>query len=546
MKYFNFKRYKFSTITNVINFQLMKAAKIAKLFNPARFIARITKFFDLSNFKYDKIIKYLYSIFKRGIYKLYKLINFKKIEYLFLYFFGIGFIIFFIYINIPQFFNYDKSKISKLICEDFNINCNIKGDIDYTFFPTPRINFEDFLIEDFSYKQKSLARIKNTSVKLSISNLLKKEKFEFNKIIFHNAEININLKEYKKYKDFFKKKFNNKKIEVKGAIFNFYENKENIVAIKEASLKYKFNNGKIKADLKGNFLNDKLSIFFENEIDKEKSIKSIELKLPEANIFTKIEMFSSLNKSKDINGNFLFKKKQNKVSGVFEYINNQIIFQNMNLRNSFLDGKFSGKVHFLPYFNFNLDVNLNTINFNQLYSFLINLKNEEKRKIFNINKKFNGEINLSVDKIYSKHTLIDKIESRVRFVNGDILIEQMLLNLKKLGAADITGFVKADKKFTIFKFENNIFVDNLKTFFNRFGVHNKERNPYNLFIAGNIDLEKYILHLDEISGEKKFEEDDVLYIEKEFNDIVLYQDYESFFNFANLKEFVKSISSEDM
>ena len=193
MKYFNFKRYKFSTITNVINFQLMKAAKIAKLFNPARFIARITKFFDLSNFKYDKIIKYLYSIFKRGIYKLYKLINFKKIEYLFLYFFGIGFIIFFIYINIPQFFNYDKSKISKLICEDFNINCNIKGDIDYTFFPTPRINFEDFLIEDFSYKQKSLARIKNTSVKLSISNLLKKEKFEFNKIIFDNAEININL-----------------------------------------------------------------------------------------------------------------------------------------------------------------------------------------------------------------------------------------------------------------------------------------------------------------------------------------------------------------
>ena len=172
------------------------------------------------------------------------------------------------------------------------------------------------------------------------------------------------------------------------------------------------------------------------------------------------------------------------------------------------------------------------------------LNNKEREKLFIINDKFNGELNLSVNKIYSKHTFINNLESQIKFINGDILVERLLLNLKKLGAADVTGIIKNDEKFTIFKFENNIFLDNLKTFYNRFGIHNKEKNPYNLFLSGYLDLEKFILHLDEITGDKIFEEEDILFFVKEFNDIVLFENFKSFFSFAKLKTFVRSITEE--
>ena len=61
---------------------------------------------------------------------------------------------------------------------------------------------------------------------------------------------------------------------------------------------------------------------------------------------------------------------------------------------------------------------------------------------------------------------------------------------------------------------------------------------------GNFDLINFNLRLNEISGEKKFTEEDITYIEKEFNDIVLVEDYASLFNFLKLKEFVRSITLE--
>jgi len=115
----------------------------------------------------------------------------------------------------------------------------------------------------------------------------------------------------------------------------------------------------------------------------------------------------------------------------------------------------------------------------------------------------------------------------------------------KLGAADLTGTIKNDKKFTNLKFENNIYIDNLKRFYNKFGVINKQKIPYNLFVSGNFDLVKLNLKLYEISSDKKINNEDVIFVEREFNNIILDEGYESLFNFSNMKEFVKLITSED-
>mgnify|MGYP001159904515 FL=1 len=43
---------------------------------------------------------------------------------------------------------------------------------------------------------------------------------------------------------------------------------------------------------------------------------------------------------------------------------------------------------------------------------------------------------------------------------------------------------------------------------------------------------------------KKFKDEDVAYIEKEFNNLVLEDGYTSLFNFLKLKEFIRSVAIE--
>ena len=175
---------------------------------------------------------------------------------------------------------------------------------------------------------------------------------------------------------------------------------------------------------------------------------------------------------------------------------------------------------------------------------IISLKKENKEELFRINRKINGKINLSSKKILSKYSLINSFESRLKFINGNILIDQMLLNLGKFGAADVNGVISNETKSSIFKFENNIFIDNKKYFFNKFGVFNKEKNPFNLFVSGIFDLKNLNFRLNEIFIEEKYAEQDMLYIEQQLNENLLSNGYESLFNFIKLKEFVKLINSE--
>ena len=119
-----------------------------------------------------------------------------------------------------------------------------------------------------------------------------------------------------------------------------------------------------------------------------------------------------------------------------------------------------------------------------------------------------------------------------------------MISLGKLGAADILGTINNDKKFTNFKFESNIFVDNQKKFLSKFGIHNKKNIPSNLFVSGNFDLYNLRSTFYEISDDEKLSNDDLNFVEKEFNYFMLEDGYQSLFRFPKFKNFVKSVSSE--
>tara|TARA_Y100000590_G_scaffold112056_1_gene127767 strand:- start:1001 stop:2623 length:1623 start_codon:yes stop_codon:yes gene_type:complete len=539
MKYFSFKRYKFSTFIKYINNIRDNFFEILGFID----FRKITKYLDIRKVDFSKLSKFL-DIKTYNIKRLKK-INFLSNKFIFFHipaafvFFG------FLYLFIPTFFNYDKSNILKTLCKNKNFECLIKGKISYNFYPTPRIKIKDIVVNELFKKKNTLATIEQASIKLSIKNLLAKDKHKFKKLELNNFKINFNINATKKYQDLFKERVYFLPIVFKKGEIIFYEEKDYVAIIKNANLNLKFIEDSIEAKLEGDFLDDNIFINLNTKKIDKKTNTEVLLKMSNLNLLTKINLFNSNADKKTLSGNILIKKDKNKITAIIDYKDNELIINKSNLRNTFIDGKLDGKIVFLPYFNFDLDVNLNSINFTRLSNYFLSLDNEQKEKLFNINNKINGNLILSSDKIYSSYNLMKSFESRIKFNNGSILIERFLANLGKLGAADILGAISNDKKFTTFKFESNIFVDNQKKFLSKFGIYNKKSIPSNLFISGNFDLNNPRVSFYEISNDKKFNNEDINYIEKEFNNLMLENGYQSLFHFPKLKEFIKSVSDDE-
>ena len=520
-------------------------SKIYKYLDIRRFhlsFSKIYKYLNISRFNLTKVTKY----FDPRIYNIQRInkINFISYKFLLLHlpasviFFG------FLYLVIPTFYNYDKSNIESAICKNQNISCLIRGEIGYSFYPTPRIKIKDVIISEFLEKKNTLIKVEHAVIKLSIKNLLTKEKHKFKKIKLNNFEINFDLKNLKKYKNIFMEKINLIPITfTKGRII-FFDGKDYVATISDTNLNLILEEYSKEAVLKGKFLNDSIYISLNSKKIDDKLSTDIILKMSDLNLLTKANFFNSEKEQNKINGNILIKKDKHRFTGIFNYKDNEITINKSNLRNIFLDGQLEGKIKFLPYFNFDLDLSLNNINFTKLYNYFLTLDKKDQKNLFKINKKINGQLSLSSDKIYSSYNLVKSFESRIKFNNGNILVEQFLINLGKLGAADILGAINNDKKFTNFKYESNIFVDNQKKFLSKFGIYNKQSIPSNLFISGNFDFQNIRSSFYEISDSKKLSNDDVNFIEKEFNDFMLIDGYESLFRFPKFKNFIKSILSE--
>ena len=538
MKYFNIKRYKFSTILKNINF---------KRYN----FSKVFKFIDLKSINFNKFYKYLdirrlskyLDIRKLEFHKNYKKTFLKYYKNLSLYFLISLLIVGFVYLVTPAFYNYDKSKIEKVICKNKNIKCQIKGNVNYSFYPTPRIKIKELKIND-SVGKNNILTAEKVAVKLSIKNLLFKEKHNFKKIELNNFIININLKNLNKYSNIFKKETNFIPIIFNEGKIIFLDEKNYIAAINNSNLNLIFKENTKKAVLKGKFLNDNIYVNLSSKKTDNKPSTDLLLKISKLNLLIKSK-FPTFESYKNIsNANVLIKQNKHRLAGIFDYKNNEIIVNNLNLKSVLFNGKLEGKIKILPYFKFDLDLSLNNINLTKLYNYFLNLDENIQKNYFKINNKINGKLNLSSDKVYSKYNLVKSFESRIKLNNGNISVDQFLLNLGKLGAADISGTINNDKKFTNFKYEGNLFVDNKKKFKNKFNLYNKESVSSHLFISGNFDFQNIKSTFYEIHGDDKMNEEDINFIEKEFNNIMLEDGYNNLFRFPKFTEFLKTVTSE--
>ena len=518
-----------------------KVKKFAKYL--IRYFLSPLKYLDFQKLDFKKIYKYL-DIRKYNFYKISWKINSKKYKSFKLYFLAAIVSSIFLYLFIPTFYSYDKLKIEKIICKNEIVKCSIKGKINYRFYPTPRIKVRNLVINHKLEKKNILATVKNVSIKLSVKNLLFKEKQNFTKVKLDDYKININLKNFKNYKNIFIEKVNFIPTTfTKGQII-FFNGKDYVATINDTKLNLKLGKDKKESYLKGKFLNSGIFISIDNEKIENKSTTEILLKMSDLDLVTKAKLFKLENTKDEINGNISIKKRKNKFNGFFSYKDNEITIKKSNIRNIFSEGKLKGKIKILPYFNFDLDLALNSVNFTKFYNYFLALDINEQKKLFQINEKINGKLTFSSDKIYSNYNLVKSFESRLKFNNGNILVEQFLFNLGKLGAADILGTINNEKKLSNFKYESNIFIDNEKKFLSKFGVYNKKNILPNLFVSGNLDLKNIKNSFYEISDDKKFSTEDINFIEDEFNSYMLNNDYENLFRFPQFKEFIKSITTE--
>ena len=541
MKYFDFKRYKFSTIFKNINFLRYNFLKIFKFidFKSLNF-KKVYKYLNISRFSFDTFAKYL-NPKKYDFRRLYK-IKFISSKFLLLHlpisiiFFG------FLYLLIPIFYSYDKSNIENLICKNNNIKCVIKGKVNYNFFPSPRMKIKDLVISNIN-KKNILINTEETEVKLSYKNLLSKDRHKFKEINIKNYEINFDLKDLKNYKSLYDKN-NLLPINFKKGKIIFFDAKNYIATIENAKINLRSKDNYKKTKLNGKFLNDDIYLSLVSEMTEDEPSTDLIIKMSKLNFLIKSSFHANAKNKKEINGNILVKKDKYRFTGFFDYKNNEITISKSNLRNAFLDGKLKGKIKLLPFFDFDLDLSLNSLNFTKLYTNFLALSEKKQTNFFKFDKKFNGKLSLSSEKIYSSYNLVKSFESRIKFNNGDILVEQFLLNLGKLGAADILGTIDNDKKFTNFKYESNIFVDNKKKFLSKFGIYKKKDIFSNLFVSGNFDLRNIKSTFYEISDEESLNKDDINFVEKEFNNIMLSDGYKNLFFFPKFKEFIKTITVE--
>ena len=549
MKYFNIKRYKFSTILN--NLSKLSDIFVNKLSN---IFFKTLKFNYIKRYNLRKIISYnnIKKVVYPGSLKFYILrksnFNFINKKYIlsnriiFLHIPLAIIFLFFLYLVIPTFYNYNKLQIVNSICNTQKIKCKILGKVSYSFYPSPRIKIKKVEITNLSEK-KDLFTVEKIIVKLSIKNLFDKDTRKFKSIKLDNFMLNLNIKSFKDFESFFKVKVNKKYLTFTKGQIALFNNNDYIGTIENVNSNIKFKENESKAILRGKFLNNKIIIKSEKKMVDDKYSIDYSLKVPDLNSLTKIN-FVKKNNNHINKGNFSIKVNKNSIAGIFNYKDNRLEILKSNVRNIFVDGKLGGEFIFLPYFNFNLDLHLNSLNFTSLYNNFLTLNIEKQRKIFQINNKINGFLNITADKIYAKNNLVKSVESRLKFYNGNIKIEQFLINLGKLGAADLSGTIENDNKKSSLKFESNIFIDNKKKFLNRYGIYNKEKINSNLFISGNFDFRNIKMSFYEINDGKKLKEDDVNFIETEFNDTILNEEFVNLFNFYKFKIFLKSIFSD--
>ena len=341
------------------------------------------------------------------------------------------------YLSIPELYNYEKLQkdLTKKLLKEFNLNAALSADITYKILPGPNFEISNVILStDSDKKFDDFVQIKKMKIYVFITKLHKQEELEIKKIVFSQANININKDSFSYLDNFLKKKISSKKIEIKKSKIFFKEKNEGkntlaLSSINRAKIFYDQKNNNNKLNIKGTIFNTKYNLNINRNIENLYQT-NFDLRFSQLNTNIKNILTKDANNNNDYIGKTYITFSGSEIN--IDYgIRDKIIF--FNSFKSTLNKKkinFKGMINNSP-FNFDIYIDLEKINLPKLVKNLSEIKNLFNSKIF-FHNNFNGKILVNIDSL-SNIKLFDQAKIYLKFVNGKLIINDTVLISNKIG-----------------------------------------------------------------------------------------------------------------
>jgi len=439
----------------------------------------------------------------------------------------------------PVFFNYESNKeiFERKINGYLEIQSKIKGDISYYFFPRPKIVVRDLEL-NFKDDNKRPITLKESNFLISVSKLKSLNEIKINKAYIKNQRVKIFTSQFKSYLEYFQD-YNANSLILKNCEIFFTDNQDNEISFTDFNLKNTLRKDKEKISITGTFSKNKFKINF---INKKNEKKFLNFSIPIINTYLKV----------------IFNKDSNleKTSGKLNLkILNNILLLNFDgdkiykisesfFRNKFLNSKLDGTINFKNNFYFDLNLEINQINLRKFFLYLDSFNQDGSSGQFNISKKINGEVNVSLKRTESFIGRIEETSFVLLFENGDLKIRSGSANLGKNGKFKFSVSLIGTGKDRVINFFINFLSNEGKKIIRKFNLRGEEEEEdVSLNTAGKINVMGKKIKFDNliVNGER-LEGKSLNTVENLFNKYIIEDNVLGFLDFFKVKKFLSEAS----
>ena len=437
----------------------------------------------------------------------------------------------------PYFYDYNSNikLIENKIFKQFKVNTKINGDVYYKILPSPRITIKKAYLK--FEKKNEVIDLDKISILLPTFHNKKFKNLDFEKFLISNTSIQVYPKDFKDYFKFFTK-LDKSKITFYNCNLFFLDEQKNKVLFENFNLKEKFSNKVHTISIESVFSKNKLKLKFKNLIDGE---KKLDFKVPQIDTTVNI-LFDPSSTLSDIKGKSKIKLFDSILVLNFTGAKEFKIFESF-LRNKHFNSKIEGDISFIKNFFFNLNFDVNQISLRKLlFRFL---PENETPVVLNsgISKKINGTINISMKHSQSFIGRINDLNMVLVFENGDLRIKNGSAKLPHDSTIEFDLLFADNSNSPFLDFSLNFYSQNTKKFLRKFNIYRSVDKETSLSTKGKINLRSNKIKFFSIVSDKseKFDRQDVLNIEKNFNQNVLNTGILGVTDFFKLKKFANEL-----
>jgi hypothetical protein len=454
--------------------------------------------------------------------------NFLKFIFLIKYLILLFFISTATFLIIPKFFDYKKDLIfiNNQLINLYSIDIKKNHDVLYKVFPTPRLIIKNKLLIIGDNSEISHG---NIILNLRLKDIYQIKNFKIDKVVIIKSNLTLSLNDYKnllRIINSLEKKLIFKNLKL---LINDKQNK--LITIDNFNL---LNEDVKKINFSGIYLGNKFSGKYLKKLDKN----LLNFKINDLGISSKI-IFTKKSNLETTEGKIKIKVLNSLIMFDF-FIKDKIKISNSYLRNKNFSTSFDGFLILKPFFNFNLFFNIKNINQN----FFDAIKIDQITKQKNILKNTNGSFNFTYsDNKKFKKDFIKEILLNIRLENGEVNIDNSKIYIN--GAEiDLNLNTYNTHNYPRLRFKLIFSVTDWDKFIKQFSKTVEDREKMQkLLVKGSINLISSKINFDliKLNDSYEFNDEELVYFKKNFEEIVISDSLKDSLNKKKLKNFINEI-----